>query len=133
MGARGRKSKDDLTVIARDGVVSTKRPDPPDSFTPEQKAVLESIVNEHATDFFHARTELLDAYCRHVVALQHVGSLIKDIEASDEFELKNYNQLLIMQERESRALASHSVRLGLAYSTAYEKRRDPNRRKPWEC
>ena len=132
MGARGRKSGDDLAIIASDGVVKAERPKPPDGFTSEQKAVWRSIVNDHAASFFHGRTELLEAYCRHVVALRHVGALIKQAEEPDVIGLKDYNQVLIMQERESRALASHSVRLGLAYSTAYDKRRNSNDRKPWE-
>lgn len=133
MGSRGRKSAADLAVVNAE-VVAIDRPPPPAGYTPEQRQKWLEIVNANpAGQFPEGRLEVLDAFVRHAVELRHIGELIKKAADAEVFDLDEYERLLKMQVSESRALASYSVRLGFAYSTAYEKRKAPGKtRKPWE-
>ena len=94
------------------------------------------MVNAHPAERFkREHVPLLAAHCRHVIAQRRIGELIDALEGSDDFNVDDYDRLLKMQERESRCLSSLAVRLGFAYSTAYEKRPPKggkSARKPWE-
>lgn len=136
MGDRGRKSAADLAVVASGGVVTTERPRPPPELTDEQKVEWVAVVNAHPADRFgREQLPMLAAHCRHVVAQRRIAQLIASAEKADEFNIEEYDRFLRMQERESRCLASLAVRLGFAYSTAYEKRPTKGAKhtpKPWE-
>jgi len=135
MGTRGRKSAAELAVIGSQGVVQMTRPKPPEELTDEQAEEWRAIVNQQPAERFTAETHgMLAAYCRHVVALRRIGQMVSACESAEEFDLKEYDRLLKMQERESRCIASLAVRLGFAYSTAYEKRKPAKggKRMPWE-
>ena len=130
MGARGRKSKADLAVINNAEV--TQRVAPPADLNDEQKLEWLRVVNSQPAEFFTEKTRpLLEAHCRHRVALRHVGALIDQAENSEEFNLPSYDRLLKMQERETRCIAMRSVRLGFAKTTQHEKAQATNK-KPWE-
>jgi len=135
MGARGRKSSAELSVIGPRGLVQVDRPKPPVELSDEQADEWRAVVNQQPAERFTREMHgLLSAHCRHVVALRRIGQLIDETERSEEFDLDNYDRLLKMQERESRCIASLAVRLGFAYSTAYEKRK-PKRsstKRPYE-
>lgn len=136
MGVRGRKSSAELAVVASDGVIAVERVRPPSDLTDEQKAEWMAVVNAHSADrFSREHLPMLVAHCRHVVAQRRIAQLIQSAEDGDEFDINEYDRLLKMQERESRCLASLAVRLGFAYSTAYEKRPakgGKTAKKPWE-
>lgn len=138
MGVRGRKSAAALAVIGPSGVEVVERPRPPAELTDEQQVEWRAIVNAHAADRFpREQHPMLTAYCRHVVAQRRIAQLVADCEGGDgPFDPDHYDKLLRMQERESRCLASLAVRLGFAYSTAYETKRPAKgkgtTRKPWE-
>lgn len=75
-------------------------------------------------------------YCRHVVAARRVAQMI---EASDGLSVEDYDRLLKMQERESRALSSLATRLRLTPQSRYTPGRAATKgstggqkRKPWE-
>lgn len=136
MGARGPNSKASLAVIGVSGIEAVDRPRPPAELTTEQQAEWLAVVNANAADRFHrGQHPMLAAHCRHVVAQRRIGQMIDQVMADEEFNVDEYDRLLKMQERESRCLASLAVRLGFAYSTAYEKRPAKGSlagRKPWE-
>lgn len=136
MGARGRKSTAELAVIGSGGVVAVHRPSPPPELSEEQASEWRAVVNAHPADrFAREQHSMLSAHCRHTVALRRIGQLIAEAEKADPFDIEEYDRLLKMQERESRCLASLAVRLGFAYSTAYEKRPakgKPSGARPWE-
>lgn len=132
MGSRGRKSKTDLALAQVD---VTERAGPASGLTDEQKFEWMRIVNSNPADRFdEAMLPLLESYCRHRIALRHVGQLVTDAEAGDEIDIDGYDKLLKMQERESRALASLAVRLGFAHTTAKgsNAKGKQSARKPWE-
>lgn len=123
MGQRGPKPKDALTVEVRED----HRPAPPPALTDEQKFEWLAITNASAAaEFSPKQIPMLEAYCRHRVALRHVGELIKEFENQDELDITAYDKLLKMQERESRALASLAVRLGFAHTTSARGKKPPS-------
>ena len=129
MGTRGRKSVADLSVVRLD---QTTLPKPTAGLTSELAAEWKSLV-PHLVDVSRARWPLIEAYCKHTVALRHVGQLISDVEHSEPFDVGDYDKLLRMQERESRCLSSLAVRLGIAQTTSYESRKRGQKQKaPWQ-
>ena len=136
MGARGPKSQASLTIATSQGITRAERPPPPMDLTDEQKAEWMACVNAYPADMFdRGKWPTLAAHCRHTVAARRIGQLVDSLCGSDEFDVDGYDKLLKMQERESRCLTSIAVRLGFAYSTAYEKRPEKGKgsiKKPWE-
>ena len=129
MGTRGLKAKADLAVVK---LKANTLPKPNKGLTREQSAEWRSLVPE-LVDVSRPRWPLIEAYCKHTVALRHIGQLITDIAQDDEIVISNYDKLLKMQERESRILSSLAVRLGIAQSTSYERRkRNPTKKAPWQ-
>ncbi len=129
MGTRGRKSVAELSVTRID---PHRMPKPTSGLTAEQNAEWESLV-PHLPDVSRARWVLIEAYCKHTVALRHIGQLIAELECSEHFDVGDYDKLLRMQERESRCLTSLAVRLGIAQSTSYErKKRSGQQKAPWQ-
>ncbi len=130
MGARGRKSAASLSVVG--GVSDIRRPAAPAELSKEQSAEWRAIVSALPADRFPREVHgLLTGYCRHIVALRHIGQLIDTVEGEEDLDVSEYDRLLRMQERESRCIASLAVRLGLAQTTSKEKRGKITR-KPWE-
>lgn len=136
MGVRGPKSKAELAVVASGGVTATERQRAPVDLTDEQRAEWMAVVAGLPADrFTREQVPMLAAHCRHTVAQRRIAQLIEAAEKAEEFDVNEYDRLLKMQERESRCLASLAVRLGFAYSTAYEKRPPKGGKhtpKPWE-
>ena len=129
MGTRGRKSVAELSIARID---PDRMPKPTAGLTSELAAEWKSLV-PHLVDVSRARWPLIEAYCKHTVALRHVGQLVDEAENADTFILKEYDKLLKMQERESRCLSSLAVRLGIAQTTSYESRKRGQKQKaPWQ-
>ena len=158
MGVRGRRSTASLTVISGDGIAIAKRPDPPEELSAEMAREWHLVVNRMRPDWFTDETlALLVQYCRHVVAARRVGELLAGIEAElaagriglciseddDEnapttygFTVKDYDRLLKMQERETRAITTLATKMRLSHQSTYEptkkKGAGPSIRKPWQ-
>ena len=129
MKKRGPRSAADLAVVRLD---PDRLPKPTIGLTKEQADEWKSLVPD-LIDVSRARWPLIEAYCKHTVALWHVGQLIDNLECSEDFEVHSYDKLLKMQERESRCLASLAVRLGIAQSTSYERKKKNRKQKaPWQ-
>ena len=135
MGTRGPRSSASLSVISAGTVQAVRRPDAPGELTDEQAGEWASIVSRLPADWFPRETHgMLAQYCRHVVSARRVAQLIADCEASEGFDVENYDRLLKMQEREGRALSSLATRMRLSQQTTYDKsKKKPGQtRKPWE-
>ena len=129
MAKRGPRSAADLAVVRLD---PDRLPKPTIGLTKEQADEWKSLVPD-LVDVSRARWVLIEAYCKHTVALRHVGQLISDCECEESFDVAAYDKLLKMQERESRCLASLAVRLGIAQSTSYERKKKNRKQKaPWQ-
>jgi hypothetical protein len=135
LGARGRHSSAELSVVAGGVVSAIERPAAPGELTDEQQAEWRSIVGRMPADWFPRETwALLAQYCRHVVAAKRIGQLIEQAEADAAFDLDAYDKLLKMQEREGRAMSSLATRMRLTQqSTVNAKKQKPVLgRKPWD-
>jgi phage terminase small subunit len=136
MGARGRKSKAELTLVRnRAEVLVLRRPEAPDDLSDEAAAEWREVVASCDADHFSRATySILAAYCRHAVATRRIDQLIKNMEEGDEWSVGMYDKLLVMHERESRALASLAVRLGIASVSRAAQKIGGSKSydKPWE-
>lgn len=135
MGDRGRTSIAELSVIGSKGIETVRRPEPPTELTDEQAAEWRAMVNRLPADWFPRETQgMLAAYCRHVVSARRVAQLLQAHEAGAEFDLTDYDRLLKMQERESRALSSLATRMRITQQTTYDKskKKPLQGKKPWE-
>jgi hypothetical protein len=136
MAKRGRTSAAALAV-APAVLERVERPDAPYDLTDAEAEEWWAVVNRMPADWFPRETHpLLAQYCRHRVQSQRVAKLIIDMLADKEgFAIKDYDRLLRMQERESRALASLATKMRLSQQTTYDKSRKKGEigpRKPWE-
>lgn len=133
MGDRGRKSRAALTIVGSDPVQIQERPAPPPGTTPERAREWVAIVNEKPANHFGREVwPVLEGYCQHAVAMRRVHQLITAAESADEFDVKEYDRLLKMHERETRCLASLGIRLGILQTTANDGKTKQGSPPPWE-
>lgn len=141
MEGRGRRSAASLAVVSSGVVEITDRAPPPSDLSAEQRAEWVSVINRMPADWFPRETHgMLAQYCRHVVAARRVAQLIAAAEApTDEddaelFNVRDYDRLLKMQEREGRAISSLATKMRLSQQSTYDKskRKSSGSRKPWE-
>lgn len=136
MGARGRNSKNELSVVSDQTIELVKRPPPPELLLPEQRLEWERIVGIMPADWFRPETyPLLVQRCRHVDTSNKVAQMIWDLESNaDEFHIDKYDKLLRMQDRESARMVNLDTKLRLTLQstrTAKDKKGDHSK-KPWE-
>ena len=114
MGARGRQSAASMAVVRSGGITAIRRPDPPDVLTADQAHEWRAVVNRMPADWFPRETHaLLIQYCRHVVSARNVAEMIDNylVEDTQPQTIDSYNKLLIMQEREGRAMSALATRM----------------------
>lgn len=133
---RGRKSSAALAVISSGGIETIRRPEPPDELTDEQAEEWRAVVNRLSAEWFPRETHgMLAQYCRHVVAARRVAQLVALAERENEFDVREYERLLRMQEREGRAISSLATRMRISQQATVraERARKPSQaRKPWQ-
>lgn len=135
MGARGRTSSAELSVVSGGVITAIRRPDPPAELTDEQAAEWRAVVNRLPADWFQRETyPLLAQYCRHVVAARRVSQLIANHEEGETFSVEDYDRLLKMQEREGRAISSLATRMRISQHATYDKKRKKpiEASRPWK-
>jgi hypothetical protein len=78
MGARGRKSANDLMVLEKQPLETVERQKAPHDLSDEETEVWAAVVNSQAADWFCPSTvPLLAQYCRHVVSAKRIAELIE--------------------------------------------------------
>ena len=133
---RGRKSAVSLTVIGPGGIETIRRPEPPQKLVPAAAKVWISIVSSLPADWFGGETHhLLAEYCRVIVHSDYVWGMIEELWASPDFDMDEYERLLKIHERESRLIASLSVKLRISPSASYskEKNRQIEHQRGWQA
>jgi hypothetical protein len=125
MGARGRHSAAEISVVQPGGVTAIPRQPPPDVLTDEEAVEWQAVVNRMPADWFPRETHaMLIQYCRHVVTARRVSEMVNSF-APDEDEpgwLESYDRMLKMQEREGRALSALATRMRLSQQSSYTAR-----------
>jgi len=138
MGARGRKSSAELTLVQRaTEVLTVSRPGPPPGLAEDAATEWRAVVSSMSADYFvRPMFAVLEAYCRHAAAARQIDQLLAKIDEDDNATVSMYDRLLKMHERESRALSSLAVRLGLAYATrefkSFGGKKSDSGTKPWD-
>ena len=140
MGQRGRTSGAALSVVA--GTAIDGRPRAPSDLTEFQQDVWERIVGSEPADFIRsaASQQLLKEYCRHVESAHRVSSMIGLIEKPNAaVDLGEYEKLLRMRDRETKALADKATKLRLTNQSRYTPqaagtaaKKATTERKPWQ-
>lgn len=141
MAERGRKSAASLSVIV--GSIDG-RPSPPDDLNKAQREIWERTVANEATEVFKtaALQQLLKEYCRHVVSAKKLAAMVEAMEALSPMpadDLGDYDKLLKMRDRETKALADKATKLRLTNQARYTPHaaataaKKGTERKPWQA
>ena len=116
-----RKSAAALSVVVAniDG-----RPRSPDDLTEEQRQVWDRTVGSESADFFRsaASQQLLKEYCRHVITAGKLARMIDTLEKQDVMtseDLSDYDGLLKLRDRETKALTEKATKLRLTNQSRY--------------
>lgn len=141
MGQRGRQSGASLSVIA--GTIDG-RPQPPEDLTVDQRDVWVRTAGSESADFFRsaASQQLLKEYCRHVISAGKLARMINSLEGQEVMtsdDLSDYDGLLKLRDRETKALADKATKLRLTNQSRYTPqaagtaaKRATTERKPWQ-
>lgn len=137
MRQRGRKPAADLaTVTAVQDLRRVERLMPPYGIGDEEAEVWIRVVEDQPADAFSGKdADILAAYCRHVVRGNRIMQLIAQAEAGRELDTDEYDKLLKMHERESRAMSSLATRLRITKQATTNHRgndQGKKRKAPWQ-
>lgn len=137
MKQRGRVSGAALATRA-DVVTHIVRPDAPYDLTDEEATVWRRIVDAVPADWFGPQNwGDLANYCRHEIGSRRVAQLVSECEGREVMDVGEYDKLLKMRERESRAMASLACRLRISPSSTKARtttlRTTPAAKMPWEA
>ena len=141
MAERGRRSAASLSVVV--GSIDG-RPQAPDDLTKEQSAIWSRVVANEAADVFKtaALQQLLKDYCRHCASALKLARMIEAMEALAEMadgHLEDYDRLLKMRDRETKAIADKATKLRLTNQARYTPQaaataaKKGTERKPWQA
>lgn len=137
MGVRGPKSAAALAVIGPGGVETVRRPEPPHELTDEQADDWRAVVNAMPADWFPRGAHgTLVQLCRHRIRARRLAQLLNAAEAAEDFDVKEYRDLLRSEGENTRLIESCETKLRLTPQTQYDKskKRDAKtQRKPWEA
>ena len=124
MGARGKTSTAALSVVAPGGITAIERPSPPADLTDEQAEEWLEVVNRMPADWFPRESHrLLAQYCCHAIQARYVSQMIGNLMAEEQKDnwLADYDRLLKMQERESRAMTALARGMRMTQQSSYSK------------
>ena len=135
MGARGRKSSGDL-MLAPSPVEVTERQRAPHDLSDEECEVWSAVVASEPANWFTISTRpLLAQFCRHTIQARRVAELLERALSDKNLSISDYNKLLTMQDRESRAIATLGTKMRINQQSTLNHRghmRQTLVRKPWE-
>jgi hypothetical protein len=137
MGARGKKPGAALGIV-KSSITAITRPVPSKHLTTEQANTWRSVVDRLPADWFPRETHgVLEAYCRHVDAGRRIADLIESLlKNSDDLDylIGEFDRLLRMQERESRAMSSLATRMRITQQSRinYKKSTGARIKPPWQ-
>jgi len=131
---RGRYSAAALAIVTPLGV--QERVKPPHDLLDEEVEVWQAIVNAEPADHFSASTiPLLAQYCRHIISAKRIAELIERAAGDKDFSLADYDRLLHMQDRESRAIAILATKMRISQQSTINQRgnhKKPTQVRLWE-
>jgi hypothetical protein len=112
MGHRGRKTAAQKVVQLR-ALQEMGLPEPPAHLGKAEQQEWIDIVETYPPDRFPRSTwPMLEGYCSHTIQMRRISGMIGQM--TNETSIREYNTLLVMLDRETKAVASFGVRLGIA-------------------
>lgn len=136
MGNRGRPSSAALTIVHPAPIETVERQRPPHDLTDEEVEVWVGVVDNVPADWFSPATvPLLAQYCRHYIHARRIASMLERATSDKSLELVDYDRLLKMQERESRAIAALASKMRIAQQSTTNHRGNKAQaaaRRPWQ-
>ena len=125
------------TAVALRPVVLLERPGAPKYLSPQMAHEWAEIVSSMPADHFPRETwALLEGYCRHVICARKVASLLEQIETAEgEFDRREWERLLRLQDRENRSISDLAMKMRLSQSSRQDKTKpiaSSGVRKPWD-
>lgn len=134
---RGRQSAASLMIASpADAIQIVERLKPPHDLNDEEVEVWHAVVSTVPADWFDRGTApILAQYCRHSVQARRLGEMIERATSDPELEIKDYDRLLKMQQRESAAIASLATKMRITQQATTNHRGNKTsqaNRKPWE-
>ncbi len=134
---RGRKSAASLEITAVAPVELMERQYAPHDINDEETEVWVAVVEANPADWFNPSTRpLLSQYCRHVIQARRIAELIERATGDPTLSVTDYDRLLKMQERESRAISSLATKMRISQQATTNhrgnKKQSSASRKPWE-
>jgi hypothetical protein len=135
MGVRGRKTSADKVVAIRE-LSAMDLPPAPANLSKDEAKEWVAIVETYPADRFPRGTwPMLEMYCQHAVQGRKISKRINALPA--DVPIRDLNTLLMMLDRESKAVASFGIRLGIARTSMPGRHNnDPDtvaeRGLPWE-
>jgi hypothetical protein len=140
MAERGRRSSASLSIVA--GSIDG-RPQSPSDLNKTQADVWSRTVAHESAETFKtaALQQLLKEYCRHVVSAKKLAAMIEATEALSQLspdDLVDYDRLLKMRDRETKAIADKATKLRLTNQARYTPQaaataaKKSTERKPWQ-
>jgi hypothetical protein len=133
---RGRVSAAALAIAAPAPIETIARQRAPHDLNDEETEVWAAVVNVQPADWFSPATvPLLAQYCRHVIQARRIAELLERATGDKMLTVEDYDRLLKMQERESRAIATLATKMRISQQSTTNHRGNktaPAARKPWE-
>jgi hypothetical protein len=137
MRQRGRKSAASFAVATVEPIELVERQRAPHDLTDEETEVWAAVVNSEPADWFTPATApILGQYCRHAVHARRVAELLERATSDPDLTVIDYDRLLKMQERESRAIASLATKMRISQQAIinhWGNKKPSAARKPWEA
>lgn len=123
MSVRGRASAaDEQTQV----VEVRERPVAPEDLNPVAVNEWNRVINSVSADWFedHHLTTLA-AYCGHVSDLSEINALLEMWKGAEGRDVQEYDRLLKMRERETRAINAHLRSMRLTHQATYSAMKKP--------
>lgn len=100
------------------------RPSPPEDLNKAQTEIWERTVANEGADVFKtaALQQLLKEYCRHVISAMKLATMIEAMERQTQMspdDLCDYDKLLKMRDRETKAIGDKATKLRLTNQSRY--------------
>lgn len=113
-----------------------ERPQPPARLNGAGREVWIGVADSLPADWFNgAALPVLEQYCAHAAEARRLGELISQAIADPDLQVSDYDRLLRMRERESRAMVALATKMKITQQSTTNHRghsRIGAARKPWE-
>lgn len=131
-----RTSASALAVAKPEKIEVVERPRAPHDLSDEEVEIWVAVVNSMPADWFSpANLPMLNQYCRHAIQARRVAEWLEKATGDAGLTVGDYDKLLAMQDRESKAISSLAGRMRISQQAVINQRGNKHQspwRKPWQ-